>query len=150
MSNKSTKDVVSILERIEKEKEDILSQRIARPAWKTTCRLSIPGIDPFSIQIAREASVLVFCLGQLERFAEDCRRHGVDPIWEGYPALHWIEDIKIRLKQIEGIRRMDELTELEGKVKPLMTKDEERERVLSSLSSQIEDLFVSSESEVTE
>ncbi len=138
--NTTAKQVEGVLDKLSSRRDALEAAQSARPHWKTSCRLELPGWEPINIPIAQRVDILAFAIGQLTRLKSDMGKLKLKPAWDNYPVSAWIADLKARIGVLSTAAELNRVRSMESAARPLLTEDQKRERKLAALLSQMSDL----------
>lgn len=137
------KKVLKLMENVKERRKRVGS--LTKPSWKTSCSLELPGWERLNIQVCMDLGVLAHAAGTLRRMEDDfviaAKELEIDiaPKWQNYPIEDWVADIALRCRVTQIKAEQKKLTDMETKLKGLVSEDQRREMALEELEKELEE-----------
>lgn len=140
-TTETDKAVLELLSKVKKQKDEIAAAK-KKPAWKTTCTISIASEDVhdrINIMTVRDTKVLVdicsFLLNKQRLWAEASSVLSLDApdTYMGFSFADWISDLKTRAGQLELDNKKAKIEALDKRINKLVTAEQRRELELVAI-----------------
>lgn len=139
------KKVLKLMANVEERRKRVGA--LKKPSWKTSCSLGLPGHDRINLHVCKDLSLLVYAYGILRSMRVDFVAAAremdlaidLDTKWQSYSIDEWMSDIKQRCRIIQIKAEQKKLTDMETKLKGLVSEDQRREMALDKLEKELEE-----------
>lgn len=135
------KKVLDMMAKVKAKRAEI--RDLAKPQWKTTCSLQLPGWDRLNIQVETDINRLALAFGTLRLIGDglkiaakelDCK---IDLRWNNYGIEDWLSDIQQQVKRVGLNEEKKKLAAMETKLNTLMSPEQRRQMELEDLEKEL-------------
>jgi hypothetical protein len=149
---KTDETTLKLIKEVKKRKEEIA--KVKKPNWQTNCSFTYADKNagqsvgtPINLHVCADLSVLLNIAAFLGERIKAVKAAAAtlevdsppDFKWNGYTAKEWLDDLKMRVAQIQIKKKEDKLEQLEKRLNKIVSPDLRAEMELEAIQAELDD-----------
>jgi hypothetical protein len=149
---KTDEATLKLIKEVQKRKAEI--EKVKKPNWQTNCSFTYAdksagqsGSSAINLHVCSDLSVLLniaaFLSERAKTVKEAAKLLEVDSPptfqWNGYPVQEWIDDLKMRVAQIQIKKKEDKLAQLEKRLNKIVSPELRAEMELEAIQAELDE-----------